>query len=338
MRGKYGKAFNFPTHSFMKFSSHILALLFSIAFTLQAQSAIQYKMVVAQDGSGDYTTIQSAIDATKAFPDKRITIHIKNGIYREKVHIPAWNNKLSLFGEDAEKTIITYDDFFKKIDRGRNSTFMTYTVLVEADDFYAENLTIENTAGKVGQAVALHVEGNRCVFNKCQILGDQDTLYIDGEQSNQYFTQCLIAGTTDFIFGGSTALFSQCTINSKSNSYITAASTYEGKAFGLVFMDCELVANPEAKKVYLGRPWRNYAQTVFIRCNMGEHIRPEGWHNWRKEEAETTAFYAEFANTGSSADVTNRVAWSHQLKKKQAKKYTSVNILGNWVSPYLAIH
>lgn len=319
----------------MKFSTHILLLLFTLAFAPQVQSSIQYKMVVAQDGSGDFQTIQNAINATKAFPDKRITIYIKNGVYREKVHIPSWNNKLSLIGEDVENTIITYDDYFSKIDRGRNSTFMTYTVLVEADDFYVENITIRNTAGKVGQAVALHIEGNRSVINNCRILGNQDTLYLDGEKSHQYFTQCFIEGTTDFIFGGSTALFSQCSIKSKSDSYITAASTYQGNTFGFVFLDCQLVSDENTKQVYLGRPWRNYAQTVFIRCEMGEHIRPEGWHNWKKEAAESTAFYAEFECTGSGANAANRVTWSHQLKQKQAKKYTPNHILGNWVEPYL---
>ncbi|HPG34589.1 MAG TPA: pectinesterase family protein, partial [Lentimicrobium sp.] len=188
-------------------------------------AADKYEMIVAQDGSGDYTSIQDAIDATKAFPPQRITIFIKNGTYHEKVRVPSWNNKLSLIGESAEHTIITYDDFFKKIDRGRNSTFMTYTLLVEADDFYAENLTIINSSGPVGQAVALHVEGNRCTFKNCRIKGNQDTLYAAGQNSKQYYDSCYIEGTTDFIFGAATAVFNACTIHNLSNSYITAAST-----------------------------------------------------------------------------------------------------------------
>ena len=178
----------------MKRTCLFILLIFAF-IQVKAQNDIQYRMVVAQNGSGDFTTIQSAIDAVKAFPDKRITIFIKNGIYREKIRIPPWNNLLSLIGEDAEKTIITWNDYFDKIGRGRNSTFYTYTFLVEADDFFAENLTIENAAGEVGQAVALHVEGDRCVFNNCRLKGNQDTVFLNGEKSRHYFINCTIEGT-----------------------------------------------------------------------------------------------------------------------------------------------
>jgi len=298
---------------------------------LVAQSGVQYEMVVALDGSGDYTSIQAAIDATKAFPDKRIKIYLKNGIYREKVRVPSWNTRLSLVGEDTEKTIISWNDHFKKIDRGRNSTFYTSTLLVEADDFYAENLTIENTAGPVGQAVALHVEGNRCVFINCRILGNQDTLYTSGENSKQYFKNCTIEGTTDFIFGSATAVFDQCTIVSLKDSYITAASTDKGKEFGLVFMNCKLQAAKGVTKVYLGRPWRPYAKTVFLNCEMGEHIVPEGWKTWSNTEDLKTSFYAEYANSGPGAASAKRVAWSEQLSSSEAGAYTIGNILGNWI-------
>lgn len=314
----------------MKGLSFIFFFVFFVSIA-SAQSGIQYKMVVAQDGSGDFETIQSAIDATKAFPDKRITIFIKNGIYNEKVKIPSWNNLLSLIGEDLDKTIITFDDFFSKMNRGRNSTFMTSTVVVEADDFMAENITIINSAGKVGQAVALHVEGNRCVFRNCKIQGNQDTLYLNGENSNQLYQNCTIEGTTDFIFGSATAVFRNCEIVSKKNSYITAASTTESIAFGFVFMNCKLSAIEGVNKVYLGRPWRLYAKTAFINCSMGEHIKPEGWHNWGKEEADLTTFYAEYNNDGLGANTVKRVNWAHQLTAKQAKNYTVENILGNWV-------
>ena len=312
----------------------IFTVLFLSVFlfsSVKAQPDIQYRMIVAQDGSGDFTKIQDAIDATKAFPDKRITIFIKNGIYREKVSVPAWNNMLSLIGENAEKTIITWDDYFDKIGRGRNSTFFTYTFKVEADDFYADNLTIENSAGKVGQAVALHVEGDRCVFKNCRILGNQDTVYLNGEKSNHFFIACTIEGTTDFIFGSATAVFKSCTIFSKSDSYITAASTTEGKSFGFVFIDCNFLSKDGAKEVYLGRPWRNYAKTVFINCALGNHILPEGWHNWNKPEAESASFFAEFNSSGLGANIEKRVNWSHQLSEDEAKKYTVEHILGDWV-------
>ena len=165
--------------------------------------------------------------------------------------------------------------------RGRNSTFYTYTLLVIADDFYAENLTIENSAGPVGQALALYVKGDRCVFRNCRILGNQDTLYTDGLNSRQYFEGCYISGTTDFIFGPATVLFNNCTIHSLRDSYITAASTPQGKPFGYVFMNCKITAAPEAKKVYLGRPWRDYARIVFFELRTWySGIVPAGWSNW----------------------------------------------------------
>lgn len=320
----------------MKRTCLFILLIFAF-IQVKAQNDIQYRMVVAQNGSGDFTTIQSAIDAVKAFPDKRITIFIKNGIYREKIRIPPWNNLLSLIGEDAEKTIITWNDYFDKIGRGRNSTFYTYTFLVEADDFFAENLTIENAAGEVGQAVALHVEGDRCVFNNCRLKGNQDTVFLNGEKSRHYFINCTIEGTTDFIFGQATAVFYKCTILSKSDSYITAASTTQGKQFGFVFIDCDVTAKEGITRVFLGRPWRNYAKTVFMNCSLGKHIRPEGWENWNKTEAESTSFYAEYKNTGEGAKTDSRVNWSHQLTDLEAQNYTIKNILGDWILQYTGI-
>lgn len=289
----------------------------------------EYNMVVAKDGSGDFTSIQEAIYASKSFPYQRVIIHIKNGVYNEKVHVYSWNTHVSLIGESKEKTIITYDDFFKKIDLGRNSTFHTSTVLVEGDDFMAKNLTIKNTSGPVGQAVALSVSANRCYFENCALLGYQDTLYTEGEGFKQYFKDCYIEGGVDFIFGGATVLFENCTLNSKSDSYITAASTPQGQEFGYVFKNCKLTADDNVKNVYLGRPWRFNAKTVFIECEMGSHIRPEGWHNWGKKEAEVQAFYAEYNCSGEGYQPQKRVGWSHQLTKREAKQYTKHNILTN---------
>ncbi len=305
----------------------IIISLSSFIYSASAFSQDDYTITVAQDGSGNFTTIQAAIDAARSFPDKRITISVKNGTYREKIVVPAVNTRLSIIGEDAEKTIITWDDYFDKMNRGRNSTFYTYTLLVIADDFYAANLTIENSAGPVGQALALYVKGDRCVFRNCRILGNQDTLYADGLNSRQYFEGCFIEGTTDFIFGPATALFSNCTIHSKHDSYITAASTPEGKPFGFVFINCRLTAAPEAEKVFLGRPWRDYAKTVFIKCEMGDHIVPAGWSNWSGTQRDKSAYYAEYGNTGPGADISQRVPWSHQLTGEEAVKYTVKNIL-----------
>ena len=320
-RAKY--IFN-PLLMFRKIWNLLLVLLF--VFPGHSLVAGNYDFVVAQDGSGNFTTIQKAIDACKAFPDERITIFVKKGTYKEKIVIPSCNSHLSVVGESAEKTILTFDDYFDRINRGRNSTFYTYTLKVEANDFILENMTVENGAGPVGQAVALHVEGDRCVFRNCRFIGFQDTVYAAGRFSRIFFTNCFIEGTTDFIFGEATALFEQCTIHSKADSYITAASTPEGKSFGFVFLNCNLTAASGVNKVYLGRPWRSFAKVAFLNCAMGSFIRPEGWDNWSKLANEKTACFAEYNNSGSGADTRNRVAWSQKLGENGAAKYNKEDI------------
>ena len=240
-----------------------------------------------------------------------------------------------MVGESKENTIITYDDYFNKINLGRNSTFYTYTLLVEANDVILQNLTIENSSGDIGQAVALSVFSDRVVVDNCKIIGNQDTLYASGI-GKQYYKNCYIEGTTDFIFGSATAFFDNCEIHSKKDSYITAASTPKEANFGYVFKNCNLSANTVTSKVYLGRPWRIYAKTVFINCILGNHILPEGWHNWSKPDAERTCFYAEYQNLGIGANNSKRVLWSRQLSKKEIKQYTITNILGNsnWYENY----
>ena len=304
----------------------IIAVVSLFLRIFQTYAGESYDMVVALDGSGDYTSIQAAIDACKAFPDRRISIFIKNGIYNEKLRVPSWNNKLSLIGESVEHTLISYGDYFNKINRGRNSTFFTYTLLVEGNDFYAENLSIENTAGPAGQAVALHVEGDRCTLRNCRLLGCQDTLYAAGQHTRQFYDSCYIEGTTDFIFGAATAVFNHCTIHSKSNSYITAASTPEGKPFGFVFLNCRLTADTGINQVYLGRPWRDYARVAFLYCEMGRHILPRGWDNWSTPSREKTSFYAEYGNSGPGAGTSERVSWCHRPSGREASRYTPQHI------------
>lgn len=293
-------------------------------------------ITVALDGSGDFTKIQDAINACPSFPYEKITVFIKNGIYNEKIRIPEWNTNLALIGESKENTIISFDDNFAKINTGRNSTFFTYTILVEGDDFSASNLTFKNASGDNGQAIALSLVANRAKISNCNILGNQDTLYLSGKNAKEYFKDCYIEGTTDFIFGSATALFENCEIKSLKNSYITAASTPQDSTFGFVFKDCKLTSNSAATAVYLGRPWRIYAKTVYINCDMGKHIKPEGWENWSKPEAEKTTFYAEYNCKGEGFQPTKRVSWSHQLQKKEAENYTIENILkdssANWYS------
>jgi len=289
-------------------------------------SAEKYNYVVALDGSGDFISIQKALDACKIFPDQRITIHVKNGIYTEKVAVLSGNTQITIIGESADKTIITFGDYFSKIDRGRNSTFYTSTLKVDASDFVLENITVENSAGPVGQALALHVEGDRCVFRNCRFLGNQDTVYAAGKFSRQYFVNCYIEGTTDFIFGEATAVFEQCSLHAKANSFMTAASTTEGKPFGFVFQNCKITVASGVDKVFLGRPWRSFAKVAFLNCEMGSFIVPEGWDNWSKTENERTAQFAEWNNTGAGANTGKRVGWSVKLSDKQALKFNKENI------------
>ena len=281
------------------------------------------RIVVAKDNSGDYSTIQEAVNSARDYNDERTVIYIKNGEYREKLEIPSWKTNITLIGESVEHTIIVYNDYSGK---GDIRTFTSYSVKVMGNDFYAENITFENSAGPVGQAVALHVEADRCIFRNCRFIGNQDTMLANGEGFRQLFSDCYIEGTTDFIFGSATAVFDNCHIHSKKNSYVTAASTPEGINYGYVFLNCKLTADTAVNNVYLGRPWRPFARVVYIKCDLGKHIVPEGWHNWSKPERELTAFYAEYKNTGLGSDTTSRVTWSHQLTKEEAAKYSLENI------------
>ena len=236
------------------------------------------ELVVAQDGTGDYTTIAEALEAVRAFMDFDVKIYIKKGIYKEKLVVPSWVQHIELIGEDVQNTIITHADHANMNHMG---TFRTYTVKVEGNYITFRNITIENNAPRLGQAVALHTEGDCLRFINCRFLGNQDTVYTGVEGTRLYFENCYIEGTTDFIFGPSTAWFEGCTIHSKANSYITAASTPKDIEYGYIFNKCKLTATAGVDKVYLGRPWRPYAYTIFMNCELGKHIVGAGWDNWR---------------------------------------------------------
>ena len=295
-----------------------LLLLLSVVSAAWAQER-QDTIVVSRDGTGNFRTLQEAIESARAFMDYTVTIYVKNGVYKEKVIVPSWVENIDIIGEDRDKTIITYDDH---ANINKMGTFRTYTVKVEGSDITFKNLTIENNAAQLGQAVALHTEGDRLKFINCRILGNQDTIYTGAKFTRLYFKDCYIDGTTDFIFGPSTALFEDCIIHSKRNSYVTAASTPKEAKYGYVFKHCKLTAEPGADKVYLGRPWRPYAYTLFIECELGKHIVSAGWHNWGKQSNEETARYMEYKNTGEGANASERVAWSKQLTKKEAEAVT----------------
>lgn len=295
-----------------------LLLLLSVVSVAWAQER-QDTIVVSRDGTGTFRTLQEAIESARAFMEYTITIYVKNGVYKEKVIVPSWVENIDIIGEDRDKTIITYDDH---ANINKMGTFRTYTVKVEGSDITFKNLTIENNAAQLGQAVALHTEGDRLKFINCRILGNQDTIYTGAKFTRLYFKDCYIDGTTDFIFGPSTALFEDCIIHSKRNSYVTAASTPKEAKYGYVFKHCKLTAEPGVDKVYLGRPWRPYAYTLFIECELGKHIVSAGWHNWGKQSNEETARYMEYKNTGEGANASERVAWSKQLTKKEAEAVT----------------
>lgn len=295
-----------------------LLLLLSVVSAAWAQER-QDTIVVSRDGTGNFRTLQEAIESARAFMDYTVTIYVKNGVYKEKVIVPSWVENIDIIGEDRDKTIITYDDH---ANINKMGTFRTYTVKVEGSDITFKNLTIENNAAQLGQAVALHTEGDRLKFINCRILGNQDTIYTGAKFTRLYFKDCYIDGTTDFIFGPSTALFENCMIHSKRNSYVTAASTPKEAKYGYIFKHCKLTAEPGVDKVYLGRPWRPYAYTLFIECELGKHIVLAGWHNWGKQSNEETARYMEYKNTGEGANASERVAWSKQLTKKEAEAVT----------------
>ncbi|WP_316798703.1 pectinesterase family protein [Pedobacter frigidisoli] len=297
------------------------------------------EITVSKDGSAHYKTIQEAVNAVRDLGEKEVKIYIKNGVYHEKVIIPSWKTKITLIGESRENTIINFNDYSGKIipagkdefGKDKFTTYNSYTVLVQANDIKLMNLTIVNASGRVGQAVALHIEGDRFISVNCSLRGNQDTLYAATENSRQFYKNCFIEGTTDFIFGTATVVFQDCTIKSLSDSYVTAASTSKNQPFGFVFLNCKLIADSLVTKVYLGRPWRPYAKTVFLRCDLGKHIVPAGWNPWKGDlmfpEKEKTTFYAEYYNTGAGASTQSRVPWARQLSEKENKKYTIKNIL-----------
>jgi pectinesterase len=332
----------------MKVLNRLLFIVVCLFITTQLRAQhINYpsELTVAQDGSGNYKTIQEAVNSVRDLGAQQVIIHIKKGIYHEKLIIPTWKTKISLIGEDKENTVITNADYSGKQNPGgtdafgkdKFTTYTSYTVLIQGNDCSIQNLTIENTAGAIGQAVALHVEGDRCTVKNCKLLGHQDTLYAATEKSRQFYQDCYIEGTTDFIFGEATVVFQNCTIKSLINSYVTAAATTPRQQFGFVLLNCKLIATDSVTKVYLGRPWRPYAKTVYIHCELGSHILPEGWNPWKGDamfpDKEKTAYYAEYNNTGAGASTAARVSWSKQLTADEAKAYTVKNILSgidNW--------
>lgn len=316
---------------------HLLIIFILAGIGRISSSAKQYDFVVAKDDSSDFKTVQEAINAVPDFRKNRTTIYIKNGTYKEKLILPASKTNVFFIGEDVEKTILTYEDYASKknIFGEETGTSGSSSFFIFGDNFTAQNITFVNSAGPVGQAVAVRIDGDKVAFHNCRFLGNQDTLYPHGENSRQYYKNCYIEGTVDFIFGWSTAVFDSCTIHCKNRGYITAPSTPEESEYGFVFLNCSITGNAPEHSFYLGRPWRPHSKAVFINCWMANHIKPEGWHNWNDATKEKTAFFAEYNNYGPGAKIKDRVNWSHQLTKETALNYAPDMILGDWISTNL---
>ena len=311
----------------------IRALKLGLAGHIGATGAAPKRVVVAKDGSGDYTTVQAAFDAVPLWNNKPLMIYIKQGVYREKLHLDSGKNFVRLVGESRFNTILTYDDHpgLKGPDGDSINTRNSYSFRVSADDLSASNITFRNDAGfSAGQAVAVEARGDRLLFENCRIIGNQDILFLNNERSRQYYQNCYIEGTTDFIFGAGTAWFSQCQIHSKKNSHVTAASTPAEHRYGFVFYDCSLTADTGLNRVSLGRPWRPYASVIYLHCYIGAHIIPGGWANWNNTDSYKTARYAEFADYGPGANPAGRVNWARQLSGPEAAGITVGAVLGDW--------
>ncbi|ASB90733.1 pectinesterase family protein [Bacillus sonorensis] len=302
------------------------------------------RLTVAKDGSGACKTVQEAVDALPEYSRERKEILIKKGIYKEVVRIPATKPFVTLIGESATDTVITYDNYAgkEKEGGGEYGTSGSATVFIYADHFRAENLTFENsfdrtktdTAGT--QAVAVYSKGSRISFKHARFLGRQDTLFVnDGEQ---YFDNCYIEGDVDFIFGGARAVFDQCRIHSvdrgsaTNNGYITAASTHITKRFGFFIVNCTLTSDAADGTVYLGRPWHPggdpdaIASVLYKNCSMGAHIKSEGWTDMSGFSAADARLY-EYRNTGPGA-VSHQER--RQLSDQEAASWTIENVLDGW--------
>ena len=308
-----------------------------------AAHLVHYDIVVDKHGFGDYFTIQEAIDAVPDYSHEAITsILVREGVYEEMVTIPHNKFRIHIKGAGAEKTILTWGKYAKAtwpVNGLPVGTSGSATLYMHSSYVTMEDMSVENSAGEgkeIGQAVAVFTDGDFLFFNRCRFIGNQDTVYTYGRYGKfggvkrNYFLDCYIEGTTDFIFGPSIAWFEGCTIHSKKNSYVTAASTFEGEKWGYVFHKCKLTADPSVTKCYLGRPWGAYAKTVFIDCELGAHILPEGWHDWEKPgkpDTKANSFYAEYKNHGPGADTAGRVSWSRQLSDSEAAAYSFENVM-----------
>jgi pectinesterase len=306
----------------------IFLCLLALAPLLAGEPLIaQTNLFVAADGSAKFKSVQAAIMAVPSGSSNNpVVIHIKPGVYKELIYIQREKGFFKLIGENPTNTILTFN-LYAGITNAEGKpigTFKTPSTTIDADDFTAENLTFENSAGPVGQALAIRVDGDRAAFRNCRFLGWQDTILLN--RGRQYFENCYIAGHVDFIFGAATAWFENCEIHALRDGYLTAASTPQDVPFGFVFSHCKITGEPGVR-TYLGRPWRIYASTIYLNCEMSDVVRPEGWNDWKKPETHQTSRYAEFNNTGPGASPTNRPSWIKQLTEAEASAITVEKVL-----------
>lgn len=317
----------------LKILSLIIALMPLMAWAaIQDSDKYSNTIVVATDGSGDYATIGEALKKLKGDSEERVRIYIKNGVYHEKILVNYTINNVTLEGESREGTVISNGDYASLNNMGTSGS---YTLRVDGNNVTIKNLTIENTAGRVGQAVALHTTGDKIHVKNCNITGNQDTLYASGRNARNLYEDCYIEGTVDFIFGAATALFRNCHIHASGNGYLTAASTAIDNPVGYVFHKCKVTAADEVEKLHLGRTWRPYASTFFIECELPAAIVPEGWNNWGKAENELTARYGEYKCTGAGANESQRVGWRKILTEAEAADLTNPSVIFSTVSAWI---
>ncbi len=309
----------------------------------------QFDLVVAKDGSGNFTTVQAAINAAPTGRTAPYKIFIRNGVYKEKINIPSTKPFIQLIGESVANTLLTDNDAASSPAAGGGTvgTFNSASIIINATDFSAMNLSFENSFGDGSQAVAVQVNGDRAAFVNCRFLGNQDTLLTNGTTGlRQYFKNCYIDGNIDFIFGSAIAVFDSCVIYAKTrttagSSFITAANTPPGQAFGYVFRNCRIPSNTGGTLYYLGRPWQNETgssplannKVVYLNATLGYTLRPEGWVIWDAGTDTTLIYYAEYKSigfNGTPTDVSKRVTWSHQLGDADTAAYNLANLFGAW--------
>ncbi|GGF22498.1 pectinesterase family protein [Flavobacterium limi] len=305
---------------------NILLVIFLAFLTIQLK-AQSYDIVVAKDGSGNYSSVQAAVNAAPSNSSARTKIYIKNGTYYEVITVPSNKTNLTLIGQSSTGTILTYNNYASKINPATGTAYGTSnsaSTFINGAGFYALNLTFANSSGPVGQAVAVRSTADKAVFKNCRFLGNQDTYYPHSGRS--YHENCYFEGTTDFIFGGAIAYFQNCQLYTKGGSSITAANTASHLAYGFVFNNCQITGSG-SNITDLGRPWGGYASVTFMNTSMTNAIKAAGWNDWGNAANQATARFAEYNNSGAGNVPASRVSWSKKLTAAQATSYTKLNVL-----------